>query len=61
MRYLSTDIIYGSLVAEAIEASNWDSSVESLSIHYHHHNGRAFSLANIKDDNDINKMIKSSG
>ena len=61
MRYLSTDITYGSLVAEAIEASNFDSSTESLTIQYLHHNDRAFSLASIKDDIDVNRMIKVSG
>ena len=61
MRYLSTDITYGSLVVEAIEASNWDSSAESLSIQYLHHNGHAFSLASIEDDNDVNRMIKALG
>ncbi|RWR83613.1 Transposase, MuDR, plant [Cinnamomum micranthum f. kanehirae] len=61
MRYLSTNITYGSLVAEAIEASNWDSSTKSVSIQYLHHNGRAFSLASIEDDNDVNRMIKASG
>ena len=55
MRYLLTDITYGSLVAEAIKASNCDSS------QYLHHNGRAFSLASIEDDNDVNRMIKASG
>ena len=61
MRYLSTDITYGSLVAEAIEASNCVSSSESISIRYLHHNGRAFSLASIEDDNDVNRMMKASG
>ena len=61
MRYLSTDITYGSLVAEGIKASNWDSSAKSLSIQYLHHNGRAFLLASIEDNNDVNRMIKATG
>ena len=49
MRYLPTDITYESLVKKAIEASNWDSSIQRLSIQYLYHNGQAFSMARIDD------------
>ena len=61
MRYLQTYITYESLVNEAIEASNWDSSIQRLSIQYFHHNGRAFSMASIDDDNDVKRMLKALG
>lgn len=59
MRYLPTDITYESLVNEAIEAFNWDSSIQRLSIQYIHHNGRAFSMARNDDDNDVKRMLKA--
>ena len=61
MRYLPTDITYESLVKKAIEASNWDSSIQRLSIQYLHHNGRAFSMVSINDDNTVKRMLKASG
>ena len=61
MRYLPTDITYESLVNEAIEAFNYDSSIQGLSIQYLHHNGRAFTMASIDYDNDVKRMFKASG
>ena len=61
MRFLATDITYESLVKEAIEASNGDSSIQNLSMQYLHHNGRAFSMASIDDDDDVRSMFKASG
>lgn len=61
MRYLPTDITYEPLVNEAIEASNCDSSIQILSIQYIHHNGWAFSMASIDDENDVKRMLKASG
>ena len=61
MRYLPKDITYESLVKKAIEASNYDSSIQRLSIQYLHHNGPAFSMASIDNDNDVKRMLKASG
>lgn len=61
MRFLATNITYESLVKEAIEAFNGDSSIQNLTMQYLHHNGRAFSMANIDDDNDVRSMFKASG
>ncbi|RWR78801.1 Mutator-like protein transposase [Cinnamomum micranthum f. kanehirae] len=61
MRFLATNITYECLVKEAIEASNGDSSIQNLTMQYLHHNGRAFSMASIDDDNDVRSMFKASG
>ena len=61
MRLLEIDITYGALVKKAIEASNWESSIQNLSMQYLHHNGRAFSMANIDDDINVRSTFKASG
>ena len=61
VRFLATDITYEALVKEAIKASNGDSSIQNLSMQYLHHNGGAFSMANIDDDTDVRSMFKASG
>ena len=61
MRFLATDRTYESLVKKAIEAFNEDSSIQNLSIQYLHHNGRAFPMASIDDDNGVRSMFKASG
>ena len=62
MRYLPTDITFESLVKEAVEASNGESSfIQNISMQYLHHNGRAFSMVSIDDDTDVRSMFKASG
>ena len=61
MRYLSTNISYQCLANEAIESSNWDTAIQNLSMQYVHHNGRAFLMASIDDNNDVCLMFKASG
>ena len=60
MRCLPTNITYESLVNEAIEASNWDSTIQRLSIQYFHHNGWSFSMESIDNNNDVKRMLKAS-
>ncbi|RWR90905.1 hypothetical protein CKAN_02003400 [Cinnamomum micranthum f. kanehirae] len=60
IRYLLMDITYASLVNEANEAANCGPSIQNLNLQYLHHNGRAFSLAGIDDDNDVRRMLKAS-
>ena len=59
-KYLSSDISYQCLANQSIESSNWDTASQNLSMQYLHHNGRAFSMASIDDDNDVNLMFKAS-
>ena len=60
MKYISSDISYQCLTNEATESSNWDTAIQNLSMQYLHHNGWAFSMAGIDDDNDIRLMFKAS-
>ena len=61
MRYLPRSIIYGVLLNEAIELSNWDADIEDVGMKYLHHNGLFFSLISLEDENDIVGMLMASG
>ena len=61
MKYLSTDISYQCLANKAIKSSNWDTTIQNLSMQYLYHNERAFSMVSIDDDKDVRLMFKASG
>ena len=61
MRHLRNTITYSELVNVALEASNWEASVEALCIKHLLHNGSFFSLIDIDDDNDVKGMFRASG
>ena len=61
MRHLPKTITYSELVKVALEASNWEASVEALCIKHLLHNGSFFSLIDIDDDNDVKGMFRALG
>lgn len=53
IRYLSSNVTYSEMSNIALEASNWATSSEYITLKYLLHNGSFFSIINIDDDNDI--------
>lgn len=55
---MSTNITYSSFFNVALEATNWEATIENLRIKYIHHKA-IFSFINVNDGNDIKRMFKA--
>lgn len=60
MRYLPTDISYNYLRDIALEVSKWEVLSDMPTLQYLYHDGFAFSLITLEDDEDIKVMFRVS-